>query len=174
MSRQAAKLLLAVVIMSAVALLATACGEGDGPQGDGPQGDEPQELRLPVKVEGGGLDPETIRVKQGDLVTLAIESERTGQFHLHGYDLEKEVTGGETTDFFFIANATGRYRITMHYSGPAEGDNDGGGDHHEGSGSQDSDGDEAGHLEGADQDGGKSSSQGEEEINLGFLEVSPQ
>ena len=170
MKSKTLQLLLSVAVLSLATLLAAACSSGERPS----EPEEPQEIAIPVKVEGDSLHPETIRVTQGDMVTLQIESERTGQFHLHGYDLEKEIPAGEPTEFFFTAHATGRYRITMHYSGPAAGDSDGGGDHHEGQGNQEDGGSESDHHEGGGQDSGESSSQGEGETDLGFLEVSPQ
>ena len=73
-----------------------------------------QESVVAVNFSGNHLTPETIRVKQGDDVTLNLETDRPGSFHIHGYDLEKEAVVGEVTEFQFMANATGRFRITFH------------------------------------------------------------
>ena len=86
-----------------VTVLSAACGGG-----------EPEELEIPVRVEGEKLIPETIKVKQGDLVTFKIQVEEPGEFHLHTYDIEKHIEPGETAGFFFVADATGRFRITFH------------------------------------------------------------
>ena len=94
---------LIVAIAFLVALLAAACGGG-----------EPEDLEIPVKLEHEKLDPETIKVKQGDMVTLKIEADGPGEFHLHGYDIEQDVGAGEVTDFFFEADTTGRFKITFH------------------------------------------------------------
>jgi plastocyanin len=91
-------------------LAAAACGGGG-----------PEELEIPVKLEHGALSPETIRVKQGDMVTLKIETEETGQLHLHGYDIEKDVSAGGVIDLFFVAETTGRYQITFHAGSSAHG-----------------------------------------------------
>ena len=64
-------------------LLLAACGPSAGPQ----------ELTLTAKFEAGKLTPETLQAKQGDMVTLQIETDRPGSFHLHGYDLEEEGSG---------------------------------------------------------------------------------
>ena len=85
-------------------LLLAACGPSAGPQ----------ELTLTAKFEAGKLTPETLQAKQGDMVTLQIETDRPGSFHLHGYDLEEEGAVGTVTDFQFVADATGRYRIAFH------------------------------------------------------------
>ena len=60
------------------------------------------------------MTPETIQVKQGDDVTLNLETDRPGSFHIHGYDLQQETVVGEVTRFQFLANATGRFRINFH------------------------------------------------------------
>ena len=85
-------------------LLLAACGPSAGPQ----------ELTLTAKFEAGKLTPETLQAKQGDMVMLQIETDRPGSFHLHGYDLEEEGAVGTVTDFQFVADATGRYRIAFH------------------------------------------------------------
>ena len=94
-------LLTAVAVL--VTVLAAACGDG-----------KPEELEIDVRVEGGDMSPGTIKVKQGDMVTLKIQAEEAGEFHLHTYDIEKDIEPGETADFFFVADATGRFRITFH------------------------------------------------------------
>ena len=100
---------LLLTLLALLLLLLAACGPSAGPQ----------ELTLTAKFEAGKLTPETLQAKQGDMVTLQIETDRPGSFHLHGYDLEEERAVGTVTDFQFVADATGRYRIAFH----------GGGDH---------------------------------------------
>ena len=73
-----------------------------------------QESVVAVNFSGKQLTPETIQVKQDENVTLNLETDRPGSFHIHGYDLEKEAAVGEVTEFQFVANATGRFRITFH------------------------------------------------------------
>jgi len=67
-----------------------------------------------VSFTNDRMAPETIRVKQGDSVTLNLKSDRPGSFHIHGYDLQQEVVVGEVTPFQFLANATGRFGINFH------------------------------------------------------------
>lgn len=127
--------------MTIVAILATvlaaACGGG-----------EPEELEIPVNVEGGKMSPETIRVKQGDMVTLKIQADDAIEFHLHTYDIKKDLAAGEVVDFFLVADATGRFRITFHHLEEEKGKH--------------------GEAEGEHKENG------EEEIALGFLEVGPR
>lgn len=91
------------LVLTPLILLAAACGAS-----------APEQLEIPVTLEGGRLNRETIQVGQGDMVTLKIEADEPGEFHLHGYDLEQEVEAGEVTDLYFVADATGRFRITFH------------------------------------------------------------
>ncbi len=98
---------LLLTLLALLLLLLAACGPSAGPQ----------ELTLTAKFEAGKLTPETLQAKQGDMVTLQIETDRPGSFHLHGYDLEEAGGVGTVTDFQFVADATGRYRIAFHGGG---------------------------------------------------------
>ena len=126
-----------------LAFVSAACGGG-----------EPEDLEIPVKVENLQLDPETIKVKKDDRVTLKIEADETGEFHLHGYDIEKVVGPVEVVDFFFEADDEGRFKITFHSLEDEEHGEEG-------------EGAEGGHQE--DEEGGE-----EEELQIGTLEVGPR
>ena len=130
--------LVALITMLLLALVA--CGGGG-----------PEELEIPVKLTGAKLDPETIKVGQGDTVTLMIGVDVPGQIHLHGYDIEKDVEPGETAELLLVADATGRFKITYHPSGDDKSSHNGGHSH---------DG------PGQDEEG--------EEVDVGFLEVRPR
>jgi plastocyanin len=124
-------LLLAVGLIAMIA--AAACGGGDS-----------EELDIVVSIDDGLMSPETIEVKQGDMVTLKITADEGGEFHLHTYNIEMDIEAGSETDFFFVAEAAGRFKITYHpqEEGAGEGEHD--------------EEDEAG------------------EIEVGFLEVQPR
>ena len=92
-----------IILILLVALSWTACGGG-----------EPQERVIPVEIGAEQMSPETVRVSQGDTVTLKINSHQTGEFHLHGYDLEQEVEADQVAEMLFVAAVTGRFRITFH------------------------------------------------------------
>ena len=87
-------------------IIAAACGGG-----------EPQVVEVSVTIRDESMSPDTIQVKHNDRVTLKIGSDIPGAFHLHGYDIEREVVTGQVTDFAFTADATGRYRIAFHKAG---------------------------------------------------------
>ncbi len=84
-------------------LLAAACASGG-----------PKHVEVAVKLEETGMTPSVVRAKQGDTVTLKFQANETGNLHLHGYDIEKEVVFGGVTDLEFTATATGRFKITFH------------------------------------------------------------
>ncbi len=106
------KLIGMVIAMSLFAMVAAAgCGGGD-----------PEELDIPVNIEAGKMSPETIKVQQGDMVTLKINADEGGEFHLHTYDIEAEIEANIQTDFYFVAEATGRFKITYHPVGEGEHD----------------------------------------------------
>ncbi|HIM78649.1 MAG TPA: hypothetical protein EYM54_00945 [Dehalococcoidia bacterium] len=126
-----------IITMAGVGtILAAACG-----------GSAPEAVEIPVTVEGKTMNPGTIRVKQGDMVTLKINAEDDGEFHLHGYDIEQNIDGDAVASFYFVADATGRFKITFHHS--KKGDDE----HKEGN---------HGHEE------------EDAEFDIGFLEVGPR
>ena len=100
---------LLTTMVAAGSILTAACG-----------GSAPEAVEIPVNVTGEVMDPGTIRVKQGDMVTLKINAQESGEFHLHGYDIEQDIDEDEVAHFYFVADATGRYRITFHTSSEAE------------------------------------------------------
>lgn len=118
---------------------------------------QPTEKNVDLQIQNRALarDDTTIRVSQGDEITLNWASDEVATVHLHGYDIEKVVEPGEMVTFTFTADATGRFPITAHGFGEA-GHADGGSDHDE-----EHDEEQEGHEEEA------------EEITLGYLEVVP-
>jgi len=103
------KHMLLTTMVAAGVILTAACSGG-----------APEAVEISVNVMGEAMDPGTIRVKQNDMVTLKIDAEESGEFHLHGYDIEQDIDEDEVAHFYFVADATGRYRITFHPSSEAE------------------------------------------------------
>ncbi len=56
----------------------------------------------------------TIRVTQGDKVRLIWKSDEKVKLHLHGYNLEFELSPGNLSNIDFTAMASGRFAITSH------------------------------------------------------------
>ena len=82
----------------------------------------PPQLDWTLRIANGGMTPDTVAVRQGDAITARLESDRAGVVHFHGYDLEREVTAGETAELQFTANATGHFPITFHETAAAGGE----------------------------------------------------
>lgn len=58
----------------------------------------------------------TFRVTQGDAVELEWSTDEAMELHLHGYDIEAEVTPGSPVTMRFDATITGRFAVEKHRS----------------------------------------------------------
>jgi hypothetical protein len=72
-----------------------------------------------LAISGGRLasGARTLRVQQGDQVSLRWTSDRPITLHLHGYDLELEIEPGVAAAMQFEARATGRFPVEIHQPG---------------------------------------------------------
>ena len=106
------KIGLLVISLLVIGAVLGACGSASEP--------EDQVFDLTISDGKLDLDPSVIQVKQGDTVTLRIDGDELGTFHLHGYDLEVDVSPDDTASVEFTADATGAFRITFHGAGEGE------------------------------------------------------
>jgi hypothetical protein len=76
----------------------------------------PQEKAFDLVVKGGKLvsGEALMRVRQGEQVSVRIESDRKDEVHLHGYDLKAPIIPGETARLQFTADRTGRFGLELH------------------------------------------------------------
>jgi hypothetical protein len=68
-------------------------------------------------LSGDHLTPQSIDVCKGQQVTLGVTTERAGEIHLHGYDVEAPevvVQPGDTATFKFKATRPGQFIIELH------------------------------------------------------------
>ena len=81
--------------------------------------------KIEVSAEkiGDTLQPKDIKVKHKQDVTINIKSDVDGTFHIHGYNLEKDLKSGEKAEISLVANATGRFPIGFHASDSKSQDN---------------------------------------------------
>ena len=100
------RLLFLVGLLVPAILLLAACGANDAPE----------QIAVTANFTGGQMVPNTITAKQGDTVTLKIESDNPGTFHLHGYDLQGEAGSSSPAEIQFVTDATGRFPLTFHGS----------------------------------------------------------
>jgi hypothetical protein len=75
--------------------------------------------RIEVQVTGGQASGDTGRVPvaSGEHVTLVITSDVADEVHVHGYDLEAELTPGEPTEIAFDATIPGVFEVELHEAG---------------------------------------------------------
>ena len=73
-------------------------------------------LAFDIRVQNGRVpgDIRLVRVKEGDVVTLRVTSDRPLDLHLHGYDIEWRVQPGVTSTQTFTARLTGRFPVHAH------------------------------------------------------------
>lgn len=55
-----------------------------------------------------------LRISQEDNVYIVWQSDEAAKLHLHGYDIEFDVSANEAKTLNFIATATGRFAVTNH------------------------------------------------------------
>jgi hypothetical protein len=77
-------------------------------------GAEPQARTIDITIDGIDVQPAAIEVNQNDTLTLNLTSKHPILFHLHGYDIARQINPGETAVLEFEANATGRFTLGLH------------------------------------------------------------
>lgn len=60
--------------------------------------------------------PETIKVNQGDELTIKITSDEAEEFHVHAYDNSVELEPGKQATLTFTANLSGRFPFELENS----------------------------------------------------------
>jgi hypothetical protein len=95
----------------------TTSGASTGPTATTENRPEPG-VRTVLRIRGGQPVGGVRRIvaKSGDPVRIVVRSDGTGQVHLHGYDIEKEVTPGKPVVFAFTAKLEGVFDIELHPS----------------------------------------------------------
>jgi hypothetical protein len=57
---------------------------------------------------------DVIRVRQGDVVTVQVTSDRNDELHVHGYDLHARLSADTPAPLRFTADRSGRFAIELH------------------------------------------------------------
>jgi hypothetical protein len=100
------------ILLGAVALLAAACVDFGLPTDcDGP------EVTREVTVTAAAMSPGSIEVCRDQQVTLAVDAEADGVFHIHGYDQQVPATtieAGVELRLEFVAGRSGQFPIELH------------------------------------------------------------
>lgn len=74
---------------------------------------------ISLAVEAGKLvgKQKSFRVTEGDRVRLMWRADKTGEVHLHGYDLKAMIGPGKSTVMEFDAAIAGRFGVELHGAG---------------------------------------------------------
>lgn len=97
-----------LVLMSWVLLLGvTGCTSGEV---------APTEIELKV-TETGPSEPERVEVPLGSKVTMVVTSTISDRLHVHGYELEPELSETEAISVSFKADMAGVYEVETHSNG---------------------------------------------------------
>lgn len=97
-----------VALVPVIGLLLAACSGGSS----GPCG--PASITLEATVNADAMEPSDLAVCRDQDVTVEITSQTDGELHLHGYDLEAELSTGETATLSFTADVAGQFIIEIH------------------------------------------------------------
>ena len=92
-------------LVTMAAVLVVACGAN-----------EPQDREFSLQIRDGQLadSRESLEVRRGDRVTLAITSDAGVKLHLHGYDISASAAPENTATIELTANASGSFPLTIH------------------------------------------------------------
>jgi hypothetical protein len=71
-----------------------------------------------IRVEGGQPvgDVKTLTYRNGDRIRLRVVADTSDEVHVHGFDIEREVTPSEPARFDFKADIEGRFDVELHSS----------------------------------------------------------
>jgi plastocyanin len=97
----------------------TAAGSSSAGTAPSSSASTPAGQRIEVQVSGGQVSGDTGRVPvaAGEHVTLVITSDVADEVHVHGYDLEAELSPGQPTEIAFDATIPGVFEVELHEAG---------------------------------------------------------
>lgn len=73
---------------------------------------KPQQITLKDHAPQGGV--QKVRVAKGERVRFTVTGDKPDKIHLHGYDIEKELSPGKPATFSFPADVDGAFEIESH------------------------------------------------------------
>ena len=97
----------------------TAAGSSSAQTSSSSTASTPAGQRIEVQVSGGPVSGDTGRVPVAadEHVTLVITSDVADEVHVHGYDLEAELSPGQPTELVFDATIPGVFEVELHEAG---------------------------------------------------------
>jgi hypothetical protein len=79
-----------------------------------PPAAESQRREFELRISEEVMEPSEVTVGEGDRVVFTIFTDSPLGFHVHGYDLEREIEPGEPATLSFEADLTGRFAVENH------------------------------------------------------------
>jgi plastocyanin len=97
----------------------TAAGSSSAGTAPSSSASTPAGQRIEVQVSGGEVSGDTGRVPvaAGEHVTLVLTSDVADEVHVHGYDLEADLSPGQPTEIAFDATIPGVFEVELHEAG---------------------------------------------------------
>jgi plastocyanin len=113
----------AAALVALALLITTGCAASSGSASETASGEpsstDADALEIVVSVKDKKVAPKTHREKvaKGSQVRLVVTSDVDDEVHVHGYDIEKELSAGQPTTLEFTADQTGLFEVETHESG---------------------------------------------------------
>jgi len=79
--------------------------------------DEATAQAFDLTVANQSLSIEIVTVTQGDKIIFRVSTDEAGEFHIAGYEIEKEMKLNGIVEMRFTANLAGRYSLELHPAG---------------------------------------------------------
>jgi FtsP/CotA-like multicopper oxidase with cupredoxin domain len=128
------RVVLTTVTVAVVLGALTGCGDGEAAgttsAPDSPSVSAPVEttssappaadiVTIDVTIAGGQVEPPPTRVdvRVGQTVRITVTSDEPGELHVHGYDIEVELTPGQPGTVELVADQTGLFEVETHEQG---------------------------------------------------------
>jgi hypothetical protein len=113
-------LLAAIVVIAVVAFVIAKPGSDDNDKSSTQAADKqsapagPQTTRIQLKNHRPVGGRKTIKVTSGDRVLIVVRSDKPDTVHLHGYDIEQEITPSKPGRYAFTAKNEGAFDMESH------------------------------------------------------------
>jgi hypothetical protein len=76
-----------------------------------------QKIEVTFAQGKAGGDTGRVDVAKGTAVTLVVTSDTADEVHVHGYDIEKELSPGTPATVQFTADVAGVFEVELHHAG---------------------------------------------------------
>ena len=96
---------------------ATSSSSASASTSGAPSAGTDQRIQVTFTHGKAGGDTGRVPVALGTSVTLVVTSDVADEVHLHGYDIEKELSPGAPATLQFTADVAGVFEVELHHAG---------------------------------------------------------